>query len=118
MPKVLLAEDDVTMVTLLKTLLKMEGFGVVVVQADEDIPEAVRFEKPDVVLMDVHLYHQDGLAIMDVMHRDPVLKKVSVVMTSGMNLREECLKHGAADFLLKPFMPDDLVSTLRRVMRH
>ena len=39
-------------------------------------------------------------------------------MTSGMNLREECFKRGATDFLLKPYMPDDLVSTLKKAMKH
>ena len=63
--KVLLAEDDVTMVSLLTTLLKMEGFDVVALQADADVPAAVREENPDVLLLDVHLLHQSGLDILD-----------------------------------------------------
>ncbi len=112
----LLAEDDFTMVSLLKTLLKMEGFGVVALDADDDVPRAVRREKPDVLLMDVHLFRQDGLEILDALRSDPHTSRVSVVMTSGMNLREECLRRGAKEFLLKPFMPHDLVATLKRVI--
>jgi DNA-binding response OmpR family regulator len=63
-PKILLAEDDVTMVSLLKTLLKMEGFQVIVLDANADVPAAVRREHPDVVLLDVHLSHQNGLEIL------------------------------------------------------
>lgn len=116
MPKVLLAEDDITMVSLLKTLLKMEGFGVVALDADDDVPRAVRKEKPDVLLMDVHLFMQDGLEILDMIRSDPKIKHLNVVMVSGMNLREECLRRGATEFLLKPFMPQDLVATLKRVI--
>ncbi len=115
MPKVLLAEDDTIMVSLLKTLLKMEGYQVVAVDADADVPAAVRSENPDVLLLDVYLSRQDGLAILDTLRGDAATRTISVVMTSGMNLREECLRRGATEFLLKPYMPDDLVSTLKRV---
>jgi len=116
MPKVLLAEDDITMVSLLKTLLKMEGFGVIALDADDDVPRAIRQEQPDVLLMDVHLFRQDGLEILDSIRSDPGIRDLSVVMTSGMNLRDECLRRGATEFLLKPFMPHDLVMTLKRVI--
>ncbi|MGE5251514.1 MAG: response regulator [Bacteroidota bacterium] len=117
MPKVLLAEDDLTMVSLLKTLLTMEGFGVEAVDADADIPAAVRLQRPDVLLLDVHLSRQNGLEIMDLLRRDPATRRLGVVMTSGLNMRDECLKRGASAFLLKPFMPDDLVRTLKKVMK-
>jgi CheY-like chemotaxis protein len=116
MPKILLAEDDVIMVSLLKTLLKMESYTVVAVDADADVPAAVRVEEPDLLLLDVHLSRQDGLAILDQLRADDVTRSLNVVMTSGMNLRDECLKRGATEFLLKPYMPDDLVSTLKKVI--
>jgi CheY-like chemotaxis protein len=114
--KVLLAEDDMTMVSLLKTLLKMEGYLVIALDADADIPAAVQHEKPDVVLLDVHLAGQSGLEIMDAIRRSSDTSDVRVVMTSGLNLREECLNHGANSFLLKPYMPDDLIETLHRAI--
>jgi CheY-like chemotaxis protein len=116
MPKILLAEDDTIMVSLLKTLLKMEGYLVLAVDADADVPAAVQAEQPDVLLLDVHLSRQDGLEILDELRGNEVTKNLVVVMTSGMNMREECIKHGANAFLLKPFMPDDLVATLKKAM--
>ena len=112
--KVLLAEDDITMVSLLKTLLKMEGYEVVALDADADVPAAVRREKPDVLLLDVHLFQQSGLEILDQLRRASDTRSTSVVMTSGMNMREECINRGANDFLLKPYMPDDLIGILKR----
>jgi FixJ family two-component response regulator len=35
-------------------------------------------------------------------------------MTSGSNVKEECIRRGANDFLLKPYMPDDLIGVLKR----
>lgn len=115
--KVLLAEDDVTMVSLLKTLLKMEGFDVVALQADANVPDAVRLEKPDVLLLDVHLSRQSGLEILDELRKSADTNGVRVVMSSGASVKEECIRRGANGFLLKPFMPDDLISLLKQTIR-
>ena len=114
MAKVLLAEDDPTMISLLKTLLKMEGFEVVTLDVDGDVPALVQREMPDAVLMDVHLGGQNGLQILESIRKNRDLAGVRVVMTSGLNMKDECLSRGASAFLLKPFMPDDLISVLKQ----
>ena len=113
MPKILLAEDDRTMVSLLKTLLKMEGFEVVALDMNADVPAAVELEKPDTLLMDVHLGQQSGMDIVRAIRQNPALANVRIVMTSGLNVKDECLRRGANHFLLKPFMPDDLLKVLK-----
>jgi len=117
MPKILIAEDDATMVSLLKTLLKMEGFQVVSLHVDADVPQAIRAEKPDVLLMDVHLSHQSGLEILDSIRKAGDIKGVNVIMSSSAPVEEECLKRGANGFLLKPYMPDDLISMLKQTIK-
>ena len=113
MSKVLLAEDDRTMVSLLKTLLKMEGYDVVALESDSDVPAAVKSENPDVLFMDVHIGQQNGMDIVELLRSNPETSGLRVVMTSGLNVKEECLRRGANYFLLKPFMPDDLLSLLK-----
>ncbi|MBI3739775.1 MAG: response regulator [Chloroflexi bacterium] len=114
MLKVMLAEDDHTMVSLLKTLLRMDGFEVIALDADDDVPAAVARVCPDVLLMDVHISNQNGLEILDVIRSSNDICDVHVIMISGLNLKDECLRHGANDFLLKPFMPDDLIKLLKK----
>ena len=114
MPRIMLAEDDHTMVTLLTTLLDMEGYQVVALSVNDDIFDAVRNDCPDVLLLDVHLAQTNGLDILDQLRGDDVTRDLKVVMTSGLNLEFECKHHGADDFLLKPYMPDDLLNILKR----
>jgi DNA-binding response OmpR family regulator len=113
MAKVLLAEDDKTMVSLLKTLLTMEGFEVMGLDIDADVTAAVQREKPDALFMDVHLGEQSGIEILESIRNNKDLANVRVVMTSGLDMREQCIRQGADAFLLKPFMPDDLLRVLR-----
>lgn len=115
--KVLLAEDNVNMMSLLKTLLEMEGFEVMAMQADADVLAAVRRGKPDVILLDVHLSQQSGLDILDSLRSSQDTADVRVVMSSGASVKDECMRRGANAFLLKPYMPDDLIAILKRTIR-
>ena len=113
MAKILLAEDDVTMVSLLKTLLKIEGFEVVALDAGADIAEAVEREKPHALFLDVHLGKQSGMKILRAIRNKQENADLRIIMTSGLNMKDECIRSGADVFLLKPFMPDDLISALK-----
>ncbi len=115
MPKVLLAEDDATMLSLLQALLSMEGYQVeTLLDKKGDLIENIRKEKPDVLLMDVHLGDLNGVEIARKIRQHPDLGRIKVVMTSGIDKTAECLAAGANDFLLKPFMPEELIEKLRR----
>lgn len=114
----MLVEDDVTMVSLLQTLLKMEGYDTVALQPDADIPTAVLKEKPDAVLLDVHLSGQSGLEILDSIRRTKGAADTRVIMSSGADVKDECLHRGANAFLMKPYMPDDLIAVLKKTLNH
>lgn len=114
--KLMLIEDDHTMVTLLNTLLRFEGYEVVSPRDDDDVETMlahVREESPDVILMDVHLRQLSGLELLREIRKEPDLSDIYIIMSSGMDLRERCLELGANDFILKPYMPDDLLSKIR-----
>jgi CheY-like chemotaxis protein len=114
MPKVLLAEDDFTMVSLLKTLLGMEGYQVTTLLDQQgDLFENIRKEKPDVLLLDVYMGERNGVEILRQLRKTPDLKAIKVVMTSGIDKTDECLSAGADAFLLKPYMPEELIEKLR-----
>jgi DNA-binding response OmpR family regulator len=116
MGKILLVEDDATMVSLLKTLLKMEGYHVAALDADADIVPAVLKSKPDVVLMDVHLTRQNGMDELVKLRAAPGGESIRVIMTSGLDFKDQCLQRGADAFIQKPFMPDDLLAVLRPIV--
>lgn len=116
MPKIMLAEDDLTMLRLLKTLMQLEGFESVGLDYDEDVLDAVHRESPDVLLLDVHLAQGSGLDFLRQMRADARFDGLIVLMASGMSLKDECLAAGANEFLLKPFMPDTLINAIRSLL--
>jgi len=114
MTKILLADDDATMISLLKTLLGMEGYEVgTLLDKEGEILDIIRSEKPDALLIDVYLGSRNGLDLVRVIRGSQDLKGIKIVMVSGEDKRHECLAAGADAFLLKPYMPDDLFRELR-----
>jgi DNA-binding response OmpR family regulator len=114
MLKVLLADDDYTMVALLKTLLGMEGYQVsTLLDKPGDPIENIRAAKPDILLIDIFLGDLNGLDIVRQIRQDPELNNIRIIMASGIDKTEECLDVGADVFLLKPYMPNELFDILR-----
>lgn len=108
MPKVMIIDDDRTTVTLLQTLLELDGFDVATVGSGGEAMEAAIREKPDVFLMDYHLSDMEGVDVIRDLRATAEFAKTPIIMASGMNVEEEAKAAGANAFLVKPFEPDDL----------
>ena len=118
MSKVMLIEDDATMIGLLKTLLGIDGYDVVAFAGGEDVLQAVQREKPDLILLDVNLKNFGinditGFDLLKRMRADDDLKDIGVIMSSGMNYHQESKEAGADGFVMKPYMPDDLLELIK-----
>ena len=114
MVKVLMADDDPTMVSLLKTLLDMDGYEVsTLMDKTGDILENIRAAKPDFLLIDIYLGDCNGMDVVRRIRQTPDLKGIKIIIASGAAKPEECLAAGADAFLLKPYMPDELLDILR-----
>ncbi|HHS97220.1 MAG TPA: response regulator [Chloroflexi bacterium] len=116
MSTVLIVDDDHGMVRLLRTLFELEGFQVATVSSFEDVLPACRKVRPDVILMDLRLRGQETLPLLKQIRREDGLARIPVVMTSGMDCRQRCLDAGADLFLLKPFLPDELMRRIREII--
>ena len=116
MSTVLIVDDDQGMIRLLQMLFELEGFQVVTVSSFEDVLPTCREVLPDVILMDLRLRGQETLPLLRQIRREDGLANIPVVMTSGMDCRHRCLEAGADLFLLKPFLPSEVVGAVRQVL--
>jgi CheY-like chemotaxis protein len=114
MQTIMLAEDDQTMLALLRTLLEIEGFQVKTFggKTQDELINLLTTEKPDIMLMDVNLYKINGVEALRTLRQMSTLKDLRVIMTSGSDVKDLCVKEGANAFLMKPFMPDTLIKTI------
>lgn len=111
--RLMVVDDDATMVRLLKTLLELDGFEVLVGSEPATLVEKVAQERPDLVLMDVYLKQGDGIDLLRAIRSRQDVARIPVIMTSGMDVSEQCMQAGANGFMLKPYSPPDLLALVR-----
>lgn len=119
MTKILLCEDDPTMSSLLKTLLEYEGY--IVIGHDDWIDfdgllNVIRQENPEMILLDVHLRQLNGFDLLRMIRQDSEIHQPRVLMSSGMDMGMESHVAGADGFILKPYMPEELIEKIQETL--
>lgn len=119
MLKVMVIEDDKSMLGLLTALLELEGFQVKTlgrVSCLDDVYAEVLVEQPDLILLDVHLGQWSGFEILNRLKNNGSTSSLKVLMSSGMEMKKESQLRGADGFILKPYMPDELVFQIKHIL--
>ncbi len=113
-PRIFLIEDDQTMISLLELLFRLENFDTAKIEKEETphIISQIREVKPDVILMDVYLSKLSGLDILKEIREQSDLSAIKIIITSGSDMKDHCYSLGANDFILKPYMPDELIKMI------
>jgi putative two-component system response regulator len=107
-------------VDLLKRLLDRAGFGQI--HSTNDAREAGALYstlQPDLVLLDLHMPHMDGLAVMDQLNQLADASYLPILMLTGdlaPEARREALSRGAKDFVNKPFHSDEVLLRIRTLL--
>ena len=114
--RILIVEDNPDVRRMLCTLLGARGFAVASAATAVEGIAAAQTTRPDLVLVDLCLGIDDGLAVARAVRSDAGLAGVPVMMMSAydsVQLRTEALEAGCADYTAKPFDPERLVRHVR-----
>lgn len=114
--RVLICDDSLLMRKLVADTLLADGW-IVVGEASNGREAVEMYEslKPDAVTMDIVMPHYDGLfALPRILQNDPDAKVVVVSALAQTKMISEAIRAGAQDFIVKPFMPEQLQQTLSR----
>ncbi len=111
---ILVVDDDASLRLLCRVNLELDGFEVREAATEEEVRAAIETERPDAILLDVHLGPSgDSLGLLD----DLRAAGVPTALVTGTADIDEL--RGRADVILpKPFLPNDLVATARRLVAH
>jgi len=109
MGKVLVVDDEQSMRDFLAIMLKKEGYDVVTAENGADALKAVQAEIFDLVISDVKMPGIDGIAVLKTIKE--ISPETAVIMITAFAAAEtavEAMKLGASDYIIKPFMVDEL----------
>ena len=116
MPRVLVIDDDPTIADLLGLILRLEGYEVSHSADGAAGLLAALHERPDVVLLDLHLPSLSGYEVVRQIRRERDIRAVPVVAVTAMvttNALEAAWRAGVDAILTKPFEPEDVLDHVR-----
>ena len=115
--KVLVVDDDVNIVKLVKLYLEKEGYDVITAHNGKDALELFRHDAPSIIILDIMMPEMDGNQVC----RE--IRKVSDVPVIMLTAKGETfdkvlsLELGADDYMVKPFEPKELVARIKAILR-
>ena len=115
--RILAVDDDPHMLRLVRDTLEAAGYAPLVTGEPEELAALVRAERPRLVLLDLVLPGPDGIELM---WQTPELSDLPVIFISAHGRDEtvaRALEAGAADYIVKPFSPTELIARVRAALR-
>ncbi len=119
MAKILLVDDEPSILSVLSVLLKAEGYEVMPIDAGEKAAELLKSTQFDLMISDICMRPLDGMALLKLAREEQ--PSMSVLMITGYGSVEtavEALKMGAFDYITKPFKVDELLITVQRALEY
>lgn len=117
--RILIAEDEPSIVISLEFLLKEAGYDVTVARDGSQALTLTGELRPDLVVLDVMLPGFDGLEVMRRLHADLDARVPVILLTAKGEEADRLvgLRSGADDYVVKPFSPAELVARIDAVLR-
>jgi two-component system response regulator HydG len=114
-PAILIVDDELGILDVLRILLKGEGFDVTTAQGGKAGLEALKAAPPDIVLTDIKMPGVSGMDLLAaVREQDPETPVILMTAQASLQTAIQAVNQGAFAYVQKPFSNDELVSVCRR----
>ena len=117
--RIIVCDDDPLLTDLLEYRLSSRGYEVDVARDGAEALQRMAVNPPDALVLDAMMPNVDGYEVLRRMRDDERLSSIPVIMLTARKQESDivgALELGAADFIVKPFMPEELVARLARLL--
>jgi two-component system alkaline phosphatase synthesis response regulator PhoP len=116
--KVLVVDDEQSIVTLLQYNLEQAGFDVITAMDGEEGRELALTEKPDIIVLDLMLPKMDGMEVCKELRQQRVMTPILMLTAKDDELDKILgLELGADDYMIKPFSPREVIARVKAILR-
>ena len=115
--RILIADDDPDILDVLGDRLVAQGYEIIKVRDGEEAIDAIRAEPPDLALLDLMMPHVGGMEVLRFIREEELDVTALIITASGtVQGAVEAMKHGAYDFITKPFDPQQVALSIRKAL--
>jgi len=116
--RVLVVDDDREIVEMTRLILESGGYEVIPAGSGEEALRSASSQRPDLILLDINMPGMDGWETLKILKVHEATQAIPVAMFSiKLELRDKLqgLKHGAFDYITKPFSYDEILERVGRI---
>ena len=117
--KILIVEDEDTILELCSIIFVLENFKVLCARDGEEALKIMKKDDPDIILLDIQIPKLNGIELCRLIKSDPVMSHTKVLMLSGVfqdSDYQEALRAGADAYINKPFVSKVLVNKVAELL--
>lgn len=116
----MLVEDDPTNLKLLTYILRPCGYQLYTAKGGNQALEIVEKHRPDLILLDIRLPDIDGFQVFKKLKAQEETKGIPIIFVSALaqkKYRVKGLSLGAADYIVKPYMKEDIIVSIKEILK-
>jgi two-component system response regulator HydG len=118
MPKILLIEDDVSFCKMLENFLVKKSYTVTTAFTAEEAKNKIKSQNFDLIITDLRLPNYDGIQLMSEFKSTyPAIPVILMTGYSDVNTAVKAIKNGAADYISKPFNPEEVLLVISNTLQ-
>ena len=119
MARILLVDDEPSILSVLTTLMKSEGHDPVPVRGGDKAKDVMLADQFDLMISDIRMSPVDGMELLKIAHRErPGMAVIMLTAYGSVETAVEAMKEGAYDYVTKPFKVDELLITVQRSLEY
>ena len=122
MYSILIIEDDASFITIMETILQLEGFEVRSASDGGSGLAKIRAQRPDLILCDIMMADMDGHSVLEMVKSENSFVDIPFIFVTALSDRADVrrgMSAGADDYLTKPFTADELLAAVTgRILHH
>ena len=120
MKKILVVDDSESMVRMIQTVLERGGYQTIGIGDPTKIEQTIDTEMPNLILLDIVMPERNGFQICRALKNSEAYMGIPVILVSSKSTSSDrywAEQQGANGYLVKPFVPEDLLREVRRFTR-
>ncbi len=118
-PKILVVDDDLFIRKPLESILEQGGFEAMTAANGEQCLEMLEHDRPDLIILDVVMPGPDGYEVCKAIKGEARYAEIPVILMSSRARpcdQQRGLELGATGFVRKPYMPEELLRQVRKIL--
>ena len=119
MAKIMVIDDSQATVDMLASILQGASYSVSGHTNPQGVEEKVAADVPNLVLLDIVMPERNGYEVMRALKRNSATRNIPVLLVSSKGEETDVkwgMRQGAADYVVKPFSPDDILSKVSALL--